>query len=59
MAIEVERSSTPRPGKGFLLGCDDVGATERYYVVPGARTHPIGKDTEAVGVVELIDRLVG
>ena len=59
LAIEVKRTSTPRVGKGFLLGSEDVGATERYYVVPTAEAHPIGADTEAVGLLELVGRLVG
>jgi len=49
-AIEVKRTSTPRLGKGFVLGCADVGATERWFAIPEGDGHPIGHETEAVGI---------
>jgi len=58
IAIEIKRTSSPRPSKGFLLGCEDVGATERYYVLPKADPHPIGHDTEAIELIELMARMV-
>jgi predicted AAA+ superfamily ATPase len=56
-AIEIKRSSTPRPGKGFLFGCEDVGATERTFVVPSGEPHPVGHDTEVVPLPGMIRRL--
>jgi len=57
LAIEVKRTSAPRPGKGFLLGCEDVRATERLVVVPSGEAHPVGHGVEAVGIAELLRRL--
>jgi hypothetical protein len=59
IAIEIKRTSTPEPGKGFLLACDDIGATERYYAIPAGEEHAIGHGTRAIPVVELTGRLVG
>jgi hypothetical protein len=58
LAIEVKRASAPRPGKGFVLGCEDVRATERLVVIPSGEAHPIGHDTKAIGLLELLQRLV-
>jgi predicted AAA+ superfamily ATPase len=57
LAIEVKRAAAPRPGKGFLLGCEDVRATERFIVIPSGEAHPVGHDTEAIGLLELLQRL--
>ncbi len=57
LAIEVKRASAPVPGKGFLLGCQDIGATRRFLVVPGGEAHSVGHDTEAVSLSELGERL--
>jgi hypothetical protein len=57
VAIEVKRSATPRPEKGFLLGCEEVEAAERYFVIPGGEEHPIGHGTEAVPLATVLGRL--
>lgn len=54
VAVEVKRTTTPKVDKGFRLGCEDVGAQKRFYVVPRADRYPIGHDTEAIGLVDLI-----
>lgn len=54
LAIEVKRSSAPVPGKGFLLGCQDVKATERYLVKPDGEAHSVGHDVEAISLVEFL-----
>jgi hypothetical protein len=58
IAIEIKRTSSPRPRKGFLLGCQDIGATERYVVTPRQEKHPLGHDTEAVGLRGMIEILL-
>ncbi|HZL99691.1 MAG TPA: ATP-binding protein [Planctomycetota bacterium] len=57
LAIEIKRASAPVPSKGFLLGGEDIGATKRYLVMPGGEAHSVGRDTEAVPLAELVERL--
>ena len=45
-------------GKGFILGCEDIRATERFNVIPSGEAHPVGHDTETIGLLELFQRLV-
>lgn len=54
LAIEIKRSLAPAPGKGFLLGCEDVGATRRYLVMPDGEAHGVGHGTEALSLAELV-----
>ena len=56
LAIEIKRSTSPVPAKGFLLGCEDVKATERYIVMPSGEAHSVGQDVEAVALVEFLER---
>ncbi|KXU34814.1 ATPase [Cephaloticoccus capnophilus] len=53
-AIEIKRSSAPTVSKGFYLGCADIGASARFVVYPGEERFPLGKDTEAISLVELM-----
>lgn len=55
LAVEVKRSLSPTPGKGFLLGCQDVKATGRFIVKPTGEAHPVGQDVEAVPLVEFLE----
>jgi len=57
IAIEIKRTLTPRPERGFLSGCEEIGATERWYVMPDGIEHPIGHATEAIGLFDLVSRL--
>ncbi len=52
-AIEVKRSLTPRPEKGFHVACDDLKPTHRFVVYPGEETFPIGHETVATGLPAL------
>jgi hypothetical protein len=56
LAIEIKRSTAPTPSKGFLLGCEDVKATERFLVKPGGEAHSVGHEVEAVSLVEFLER---
>lgn len=57
VAIEIKRSSSPRPEKGFLNGCEDVRAAERFFVIPAGEEHPIGHGTEAMPLASMLERL--
>jgi len=54
MAIEIKRALAPKVSKGFQLGCEDIGATERYYVSPAGGRYPLGYDTEAIALRDLV-----
>jgi predicted AAA+ superfamily ATPase len=58
-AVEVKRSLTPRPSKGFHIACDDVKATRRIVVYPGPEHFRIDAATEAVPVSLLHAGLFG
>jgi len=57
LAIEIKRSLSPTVSKGFLHGCEDVRATQRYYVIPQGESHPLGKSVEVVGLEEFLERI--
>jgi hypothetical protein len=57
LAVEIKRASAPTPSKGFLLGCEDIGATRRYLVMPAGEAHSVGHDTEAIALADLVDQL--
>lgn len=54
MAIEIKRTLAPKVSKGFQLGCEDIGATERYYISPAGERYPLGYDTEAIALRDLM-----
>ncbi|WP_226833447.1 DUF4143 domain-containing protein, partial [Acidithiobacillus caldus] len=56
-AIEVKRSFTPRPERGFYAGCEDVSASHRFVVYPGTESFPLPHGVEAVSVSEFARRL--
>lgn len=52
-AVEVKRSLSPRPERGFHSGCADLKPTRRFIVYPGTETYPLSKDIQAVPLREL------
>lgn len=54
MAIEIKRTLAPKVSKGFQFGCEDIGATERYYISPAGERYPLGYDTEAIALRDLM-----
>ncbi len=40
-AIEIKRSLTPQPSKGFWLACEDLRPSAKYLVYPGAESFPL------------------
>ncbi|WP_028296015.1 ATP-binding protein [Olivibacter sitiensis] len=57
IAIEIKRSLSPTPSKGFYLGCEDIGATQRFIVYPGNERFPIAKNVDAIPLTELMSVL--
>lgn len=52
-AVEVKRSLSPRPERGFHSGCADLNPTRRFIVYPGTETYPLSKDIQAIPLREL------
>lgn len=56
-AIEIKRSLTPKPRRGFHSACKDLGPDRRFVVYPGDETYHIDKDTLAIPLLELANLL--
>lgn len=56
-AIEIKRSLSPKPGRGFYSACEDVKPERRYIVYPGDSSFPVSADTEAVSLQSLLELL--
>lgn len=52
-AVEIKRSLTPRPEKGFHIACEDLGPERKFVVYPGEEGFPLGNDIQAVSLSEL------
>jgi len=56
-AIEIKRSLSPQPSKGFWLACDDIRPDARFVVYPGAERYPLKDGLEAIGLAEIMGLL--
>ena len=56
-AIEVKRSLSGRPEKGFYIACEDLKPDRRLLVNAGQSRYPLGSGIEATGVSELTGEL--
>jgi predicted AAA+ superfamily ATPase len=56
-AVEIKRSLSPRPERGFHAACADLKPERRFVVYPGHETYPIAGDTIAIPLDELADLL--
>ncbi len=52
VALEIKRSTSPKLGKGFRLGCEDVAATRAAVVHGGDSAFRLAPGIEAVPVLE-------
>jgi predicted AAA+ superfamily ATPase len=52
-AIEIKRSLTPRPERGFYSACLDLTPERRFVVYPGEARFPLGNDIDAIALLEL------
>jgi predicted AAA+ superfamily ATPase len=57
IAIEIKRSISPSLSKGFLIGCEDVAATHRYFVYSGKERFRVSKDVTALPLTMMIEEL--
>lgn len=56
-AIEIKRSVAPGLSKGFYLGSEDVGATNRFVVYPGNERFPISKEVMVMPLIDMMTEL--
>ena len=56
-AIEIKRSLTGRPEKGFYNACQDLKPDRRFVVNAGSEEYPINAETQATGVRNLLEKL--
>ncbi|MCP9455541.1 MAG: ATP-binding protein [Nitrospira sp.] len=56
-AIEIKRSLTPSPSRGFHEACSDLAPQQRFVVYPGAERFPLKTGTEAVPPLALATEL--
>lgn len=54
-AVEIKRSSAPKPGKGFYEACNDIGATHKWLVYAGQQRYPLPNQVEAIGLEAFLD----
>lgn len=52
-AIDIKRSMSAGPERGFYNACEDVHADRRFVVYAGEGRYPISKAVEAIGVLEM------
>jgi len=57
LAIEIKRSTAPTVSKGFRLGCEDIRATDRMVVYPGAEEFQLGDGLSALGLHAAVERI--
>lgn len=58
-AVEIKRSLTPKPARGFHSACADVRPARRFVVYPGAERFPLGEGVEAIPLRALAEAIVG
>jgi uncharacterized protein len=56
-AIEIKRSATGKPQKGFYSACQDLKPDRRFVVNAGSGQYPIDAETQAIGVRDLENML--
>lgn len=56
-AIEIKRSLSPQPSKGFWLACDDIKPDARFVIYPGTERYPLKEGLEAIGLAEIMGLL--
>jgi len=57
LAIEIKRSLTPTPAKGFYQACTDLKPDEQYIINPGSERFPIREGLIAIHPNDLANQL--
>ena len=56
-AIEIKRSIAPQARKGFHLASQDICATKRFVIYPGSERFPLGREIEALSIIQFLQVL--
>jgi predicted AAA+ superfamily ATPase len=56
-AIEIKRSSAPKLERGFHHACQDLEPQRRFVIYSGTERYPVDRDTEALGLREMMELL--
>lgn len=56
-AIEIKRSMSAKPDRGFYNACEDVQADRRFVVYAGAERYPVSETVEAIGVLDMVQQV--
>jgi len=56
-AIEIKRTLTPKPSKGFVIAVEDIQARHKYFVYAGSDFFPIGSGTFAISLKDIMLKL--
>lgn len=57
-AVEIKRSLNPKLERGFYTACEDIKAEQRLVVYPGDETFDLPRESTAVPVASMMDRLI-
>ena len=53
IAIEIKRTLSPKPSRGFRSAAEDIRATHRYFVMPSGDPYPLDRHIEAISFPDL------
>ena len=57
-AVEIKRSLSPKPERGFYVAWDDLRPAKRSIVYPGAETFPLYNGVNAIPLADLAALLI-
>lgn len=57
-AIEIKRSLSAKPARGFYQACEDIEPHKSFVAYAGEERYPISESVEAIGVQELAQKLL-
>lgn len=57
IAIEIKRTLSPKPSKGFRFGAEDIGATDQFFVIPHGERRPLDARIDAIGLIDFVELL--
>lgn len=56
-AVELKRSFSPKPERGFYSACEDIKPQRKWVVYPGQEAYPLVHDVQAISLAGLCDEL--
>jgi len=56
-AVEIKRSLSPKPAKGFHFACDDIQPARKFIVYPGVESYPVEEGVQLISTMDLCSEL--